>query len=130
VDFPDLRFNVEHMGYPWTEEILAIMARSPNVFTDIALYVNNVPPFMGRPLMLARNLGMARDYGVLDRVFWGSDYDYDESIDGYVSNVTYQVAWIRERLNKDMEKLGFEPLSSEEMDGILRKNVLKLWKQT
>jgi predicted TIM-barrel fold metal-dependent hydrolase len=129
IDFPELRFNVEHMGYPWTEEILAIMARCPNVYADIALYVNNIPPFMGRPLMLARNLGMARDYNVLDRIFWGSDYDYDENVDRYVSNVTYQINWIKERLNKDMEKQGYPPLTPEEMDGLLRRNVLKLWKQ-
>ena len=76
IDFPELRFNVEHMGYPWTEELLAIMARSPNVYTDIAMFID---PYVfdglkGRHLLLARNLGMAREYGVLDRVFYGSDY--------------------------------------------------------
>jgi predicted TIM-barrel fold metal-dependent hydrolase len=71
IDFPELRFNVEHMGYPWTEELLAIMSRSDNVFTDIAMYID---PYVGRArrLLLARNLGMAGEYGVLDRVFYGS----------------------------------------------------------
>lgn len=40
IDFPDLRFNVEHMGYPWTEELLAIMTRSSNVYTDIAMFID------------------------------------------------------------------------------------------
>jgi len=37
-----------------------------------------------RPLLLARNLGMAREYGVLDRVFYGSDY-VGENIDEYMN---------------------------------------------
>jgi predicted TIM-barrel fold metal-dependent hydrolase len=127
IDFPELRFNVEHMGYPWTEELLSIMARSPNVFTDIAMYLSPDPVMRGRPLMLARNLAMARDYNVLDRVFYGSDYDFDENIDGYAKHVTHEVTYLRERLPHDMEKLGYEPLSQDELDGLLRGNVLKLW---
>jgi predicted TIM-barrel fold metal-dependent hydrolase len=132
IDFPNLRFNVEHMGYPWTEELLAIMSRSPNVYTDIAMYLNLNPiwrriPVPSRGLLLARNLGMAREYGVLERVFYGSDY-VGESVDEYVSLLNNEVAWIATKLNTDMEKLGYAPLSDEEMEGLLRKNVLKLWK--
>lgn len=125
IDFPELRFNVEHMGYPWTEELLAIMARSPQVYTDVAQFIE---PYAGtgRRLLLARNLGMAREYGVLDRVFYGSDY-VGESIDEYVSLLQREIVHIKERLNGDMERIGFSPLSQEEMEGILSENVLRLW---
>ena len=79
--------------------------------------------------MLARNLAMARDYNVLDRVLYGSDYDFDENIDGYAKHVTHEVTYLREKLPHDMEKLGYEPLSQDELDGLLRRNVLKLWKR-
>ena len=128
IDFPDLRFNAEHMGYPWTEELLAIMCRSPNVFTDIAMFVQPYKGLYnrkGRPLVLARNLGMARDYGVLDRVFYGSDY-VGESIDEYINLVQRETAYIIEGLNNDMKALGYKPLTDEEMEGLLSENVKKL----
>ncbi len=131
IDFPELRFNVEHMGYPWTEELLAIMSRSPNVYTDIAMFID---PYKGsstqkgRPLLMVRNLGMAREYGVLDRVFYGSDY-LGESVDEYVNLLQREITYLKDGLNRDMEAFGFAPLTSEEMEGLLSKNVLKLWRQ-
>jgi len=126
IDFPELRFNVEHMGYPWTEELLAIMARSPNVYTDIAMFID---PYVGigRPLLLARNLGMAREYGVLDRVFYGSDY-VGEDTDEYVNLLQREITHMRQALSRDMEKLGYPPLRERELEGLLSDNVLKLWK--
>jgi predicted TIM-barrel fold metal-dependent hydrolase len=127
IDFPELRFNVEHMGYPWTEELLAIMARSPNVYTDIAMFIDPYVRFgVGRPLLLARNLGMAREYGVLDRVFYGSDY-VGEEIDEYISLLQREITYMREGVNNDMEKLGYPPLTQQEVEGLLSTNVLKLW---
>ena len=126
IDFPELRFNVEHMGYPWTEELFTIMARSPNVYTDIAMFIE---PYEGkdRRLLLARNLGMAREYGVLDRVFYGSDY-VGENIDEYIILLWRETKYVKEQLNNDMARLGHSPLTQQEMEGLLSKNVLKLWK--
>ena len=127
IDFPDLRFNVEHMGYPWTEELLAIMTRSPNVYTDIAMFTDPYEQVgRGRRLLLARNLGMAREYGVLDRVFYGSDY-VGEDVEEYVSLLQREISYVRNGLNRDMEKQGYPPLEQDEMQGLLSTNVLKLW---
>lgn len=125
IDFPELRFNVEHMGYPWTEELLSIMSRSPNVYTDISMFTR---PYIGkgRPKILARNLGMAREYNVLDRVFYGSDY-VGESIEKYITLLDREITYILKHLNEDMENAGFFPLNQEEMEGLLSKNVIKLW---
>lgn len=126
IDFTDLRFNVEHMGYPWTEELIAIMARADRVYTDIAMFIE---PYggVGRPFMLARNLAMAREYGVLDRVFYGSDY-VGENIDEYMNLLKREVKYVQEELNRDMERIGYPPLTRGEIEGILSKNVLKLWR--
>lgn len=127
IDFPELRFNVEHMGYPWTEELLAIMARSPDVYTDIAMFIDPYVRFsIPRRRLLARNLGMAREYGVLDRVFYGSDY-VGEDIGEYVSLLQREISYLREGLSRDMEKQGYPALDQEEMQGLLSTNVLKLW---
>jgi len=126
IDFPELRFNAEHMGYPWTEELLAMMTNSSNVYTDIAMFIAPRKG-VGRPLLLARNLGMAREYGVLGRVFYGSDY-VGENEDEYIDLLQREITHIRTRLNGDMEQLGYPPLTEQEMEGLLSKNVLRLWK--
>ena len=125
IDFPEIRFNVEHMGYPWTEELLAIMARSPNVYTDIAMFVDPLGG-TGRRQLLARNLWMAREYGVLDRVFYGSDY-VGEDVAEYVGLLQREIAYLQDGLNDDMERLGYPPLTQQEQEGLLSENVLKLW---
>lgn len=125
IDFPKLRFNVEHMGYPWTEELLSIMARSPNVYTDIAQFIE---PYhgKGRRLLLSRNLGMAREYGVLDRVFYGTDY-VGESVDEYLTLLQRETSYIRKGLSRDMERLGYPPPTQREIEGLISKNVIKFW---
>ena len=126
IDFPELRFNVEHMGYPWSEELFALMTNHPNVYTDIAMFI--YPDLgEGRHLLLARNLGMAREYGVLNRVFYGSDY-VGENIDEYINLLRREIAYIKEGLNSDMARLGWPPLTQQEMEGILSGNVSKLLK--
>ena len=125
IDFPQLRFNVEHMGYPWTEELLCIMARSQNVYTDFAMFI--APYFgRGRRLLLPRNLSMAREYGVLDRVFYGSDY-VGENVDEYINLLEREIAYIKEGLNSNFEAEGYAPLTQQEIEGFLAENVLKLW---
>jgi len=120
IDFPDLRINVEHMGYPWTEELLAIMKHAPNVYTDIA-------QLLDRPKLLAWYLAMAKEYGVIDRVLWGSDY-VGEDVSEYFKIVQREIIWIRKDLNKTLKQSGWSTLSREEVDGLLTKNVRKLLK--
>jgi predicted TIM-barrel fold metal-dependent hydrolase len=126
IDFPELRFDVEHMGYPWTEELLCIMARSPNVYTDFAMFIE---PYLGkgRRLLLARNLAMAREYGVLDRVFYGSDY-VGENVDEYIDLLQREISYINNGLNRDLQAQGYPTLTQKEIDGFLFENVQHLWK--
>jgi predicted TIM-barrel fold metal-dependent hydrolase len=128
IDFPELSFNVEHLGYPWTEELLAIMSRSPNVYADTAQFTahDSADGNPGRRLLLARNLGVAREYGVLDRVFYASDY-VGESADEYVRVLERELAHIvGGQLGRDMERLGFPPLTQQETEGLLAENVSRL----
>ena len=126
IDFPELSFDIEHMGYPWTEETLCIMARSPNVYTDFAMFIE---PYLGRGRrqLLARNLAMAREYGVLDRVFYGSDY-VGENVDEYITLLRRELSYIKEGLNQDLTAQGFAPLTPAEIQGFLADNVQRLWK--
>ena len=122
IDFPDLRIHVEHMAYPWTEELFAIMKHAPNVYTDI-------DELFSRPTVLAWYLAMAKEYGVIDRVIWGSDYDVVDgwgTVPGYFRKVQNETTWVKRDLNKVLEKSGWPTLSNEEVNGILEGNVRKL----
>jgi hypothetical protein len=69
---------------------------------------------------------MAREYGVLDRVFYGSDY-VGEDVAEYVGLLEREIAYLRNGLNEDMLRLGYTPLTQQELDGLLSGNVQKLW---
>jgi hypothetical protein len=69
IAFPELKIVIAHMGHPWVHETAIVMRRHPNVFTDISA----IPR---RPSMLAAGLVAAKEYGVLDRVLFGSDFPF------------------------------------------------------
>jgi predicted TIM-barrel fold metal-dependent hydrolase len=115
VDMPDLRLNIEHMAWPWTEELLAIMAHGPNVHTDVTMLSR-------RPHMLAWHLTMAGDYGFLDRVFWGTDYVGTDTR-AYLEGVRQELDFYRHRLNPILKGCGWSVLSSAQIDGLLGGNI-------
>jgi predicted TIM-barrel fold metal-dependent hydrolase len=45
LDFPDLTIVAGHIGYPWTEEMIALARKYPNVYVDTSAYtVRRYPP--------------------------------------------------------------------------------------
>ena len=120
IDFPELHINVEHMGYPWTQELLALMAHAPNVYADISA-------LMRRPHLLAWNLVMAKEYGVLDRIFYGSDY-VGEDAAYYLKLVKQELAWCTSELNEILTRSGWPTLTEEEIEGMLGGNVARFLK--
>ena len=45
IDFPDLVIVGGHIGYPWTDEMIAVATKHPNVFIDTSAYtVRRYPP--------------------------------------------------------------------------------------
>jgi predicted TIM-barrel fold metal-dependent hydrolase len=123
IDFPDLRINVEHMAYPWTEELFALMKRAEHVYADVSELFN-------RPTMLAWYLTTAREYGVIERIVWGSDTDIywhdDWDFSHYSAKVERETSWIRSALNDQLESSGWPTLTAEEIEGILGENAKRL----
>lgn len=51
LDFPDLVIVAGHIGYPWTEEMIALARKYPNVYIDTSAYtVRRYPPELVRYL--------------------------------------------------------------------------------
>jgi predicted TIM-barrel fold metal-dependent hydrolase len=65
--FPSMKIIIAHMGQPWVPETVAVMFKNPNVFADLSARY-------GRPWQLYNILLQAIDYGVTDRVLFGSDF--------------------------------------------------------
>ena len=69
LEFPKLRMVIAHMGHPWIAETLVLIRKNRNLYADIsALYY--------RPWQFYNALVAAMEYGVLDRLLFGSDYPF------------------------------------------------------
>lgn len=110
-EFPTLRLNLPHMGWPWEDELLAMMVRSPNLYTDISQ--------IGETGLkrTARCLITARDFGVLSRVMFGSD--------PLCRPLSTYIDFVRNGLNKFAAELGERAFTDDEIEGILGKNAQK-----
>jgi predicted TIM-barrel fold metal-dependent hydrolase len=86
--FPELKIIVAHMGHPWVAETAVVMRRHPNVFADIAAMYH-------RPSILMRALAAAKEYGVLQKVLFGTDFPI-----GTVEKTISQVTSIAARLEQ------------------------------
>jgi hypothetical protein len=67
--FPRLRMVIAHLGHPWIAETLVLIRKHRHLYSDIsALYY--------RPWQFYNALVMAVEYGVLDRLLFGTDYPF------------------------------------------------------
>jgi predicted TIM-barrel fold metal-dependent hydrolase len=68
---PRLRIVIGELGWPWTDECLAMLLKHENVFAEVSGVV-------GRPWQLYNVLLGAQSLGVLDRLFFGSGFPYEQ----------------------------------------------------
>lgn len=78
IRFPDVKIIMAHLGHPYESECVAVIRKHPNVYADIsALHY--------RPFQLYHSLMLIQEYGVWNKLLFGSDYPFttvDASIDG------------------------------------------------
>ncbi|SPD72122.1 Amidohydrolase family protein [uncultured Desulfobacterium sp.] len=65
MDFPDLKINLSHTGYPWRTEWADMLWKHPNVYGDIAAYM---PSGLDKETLDFINSGVGRE-----KVMWGSN---------------------------------------------------------
>ncbi|MFJ3667208.1 amidohydrolase family protein [Streptomyces sp. NPDC090106] len=75
---PELRMVLAHLGHPFEGECIAVIRKHRHVYADIsALHY--------RPFQLWHSLRLVQDYGVWDKLLFGSDYPFttvDASVEG------------------------------------------------
>jgi len=76
--YPELRLILAHLGHPYEGECVAVIRKHPHVYADLsALHY--------RPFQLYHSLMLVQEYGVWDKVLFGTDYPFttvQASIDG------------------------------------------------
>lgn len=65
--FPGMKMILAHFGLPWAAETVQLMRKHPQIFTDVSAR-------MYRPWEMCDALMRAQDYGVTDRILFGSDF--------------------------------------------------------
>lgn len=67
--FPNLKIVVSHMGYPWVDEMLVLLGKHQNVYSDIAALLR-------RPWITYDALIRAHQMQVIDKLLFGSDFPF------------------------------------------------------
>ncbi|MCJ7543082.1 MAG: amidohydrolase family protein [Phycisphaerae bacterium] len=68
-ELPTLTIVIASMGFPWVTECLALLARRPRVFADVAALVR-------RPWQAYHALVLAHQFNVTDKILFGSDFPF------------------------------------------------------
>lgn len=67
--FPDLRLTIAHLGHPWIAETMAVIRKHRHLTADVSALAT-------RPFQLYTALVTAMEYGVTDKIIFGSDYPF------------------------------------------------------
>ena len=66
---PEVKIILAHLGHPYEGECVAVIRKHPNVYADIsALHY--------RPFQFYHSLMLVQEYGVWDKVLFGTDYPF------------------------------------------------------
>jgi uncharacterized protein len=68
-ELPQLKIVIAHLGYPWIEECVCLLGKHANVFADVSA-------LSMRPWHAYQALLSAHQYGVMDKLLFGSDFPY------------------------------------------------------
>ncbi|MCG3128188.1 MAG: hypothetical protein CHACPFDD_03064 [Phycisphaerae bacterium] len=68
-DFPDLRIVIAHAGYPWIDETIVMLGKHRYVYAEIS-------GLLSQPWIAYNALLSAYQYGVIDRLLFGSDFPF------------------------------------------------------
>lgn len=69
IRFPEVKIIMAHLGHPYEGECIVTARKHPNVYADIsALHY--------RPFQLYQSLMLVQEYGVWDKILFGTDYPF------------------------------------------------------
>jgi predicted TIM-barrel fold metal-dependent hydrolase len=69
IRFPRLKIVMAHLGHPWEAECVVTVRKHPNLYTDLSA-------LHGRPWRFYQAMITAVEYGIGDRILFGSDFPF------------------------------------------------------
>ncbi|MGH9396681.1 MAG: amidohydrolase family protein [Terriglobia bacterium] len=110
IKFPDVKIIMAHLSHPYEGECVAVIRKHPNVFADCsALHY--------RPFQLYHSLMLVQEYGVWDKVLFGTDYPF--------TTVSASVTGIK-ALNSMLEGTSLPRLKEAMIEEMLERNSLTI----
>ncbi len=106
--FPELRIIIAHLGHPWETETISVVRKHPHVYSDVS-------GLFYRPWQLYNSLMLCYEYGVWDKLLFGTDYPvttFDEAVAGLRKMAGYA------------EKMPFPGFRHEHIEALLNNDVL------
>jgi len=107
---PDVKIILAHLSHPYEGECVVTIRKHPNVYADCsALHY--------RPFQLYHSLMLVQEYGVWDKVLFGTDYPFttvDASLDGM------------RKLNDMLAGTALPRLSREAMEKMFYRDTLQI----
>lgn len=118
-DFPELKINAFHMGYPYCDDLNMVAMGHPNVYVCLSLLV---PWAIGAPRKFAKIIGEALRWVGPDKIIWGTDYA------GYGVQIRSAVMGLRSfQIPEDMQKdYGYPAITDEDRAKIFGGNLGRL----
>ncbi len=111
IKFRKLKVIIAHLGYPWTEQGICLVAKHPNFYCDMAYWCGFGPEYLYEALAKLKSLN------AIDRVLYGSE-----------NNCTETFPDVYRQVNDVAKKLGKPPITDREMENIMGGTAVKLFK--
>jgi predicted TIM-barrel fold metal-dependent hydrolase len=110
IRFPKLRLILAHLGHPYEGECVVVIRKHANVYADLsALFY--------RPFQLYHSLMLVQEYGVWDKVLFGTDYPF--------TTVNDTITGLR-NLNNMVQGTALPRLSEERIERLIYRDSLPL----
>ena len=110
IRFPNVKIIMAHLSHPYEGECVVVIRKHPNVYSDCsALHY--------RPFQLYHSLMLVQEYGVWDKVLFGSDYPFT-TVDASLNEMR--------RLNDMLEGTSLPRLNMVKMEEMFTRNTLEV----
>ncbi len=110
IRFPDVKIILAHLGHPYEGECVAVIRKHPNVYADVsALHY--------RPFQLYHSLMLVQEYGVWDKLLFGTDYPFT-TVDASLSGLR--------GLNRMLEGTALPRLDPDEIESVICRDSLSI----
>ncbi len=109
--FPDLTLVIAHMGHPWQRDCAVVLRKHPNMYADVsgAGWV--------RPWQAWQGLILMHEWGVTDKLLFGTDFPYWTPIEGMEK---------LRRLNEQVGGTNFPRIPDDAIEGIIYRDSLSI----